>query len=136
MNEETSQALETRESGDLQTGEGTRPGPVFTPAVDIFETESSITVLADLPGVTPGTLTIDLDDGVLTITGHSEDPEAEGESDVFREYRSGTFRRTFTLSEIVDQAGIDARLTDGVLRLDLPKVEKAKPTRIQVTAGD
>lgn len=135
MDEERGRALEARESGDLQTSEGTRPGPMYAPAVDIFETAEAITVLADLPGVTPDTLSIDLDDGVLTITGHRHDPEGEGEFDVIREYLPGTFRRRFTLSEVVDQAGIDATMSDGVLRLALPKIDQARPTKIEVKSG-
>jgi HSP20 family protein len=59
-------------------------------------------------------------------------PEASGESEVLREYRPGTFFRQFTLAESIDQAKIDAKLNDGVLRLQLPKVERAKPRQITV----
>ena len=112
--------------------EQTRPGPVYTPAADIFETESAITVLADMPGVKAQDLTIDLHDSVLSLTGRITNVEAAGEVDVLREYRSGTFYRRFTLAETIDQAKIDAKLTDGVLRLELPKVEKARPRQISV----
>lgn len=135
MNEETGRALETRGEGELQANEGTRPGPVFAPPVDIFETYEAITVLADLPGVTPNQLSIDLNEDVLTITGHSEEPEAEAETGVVREYRCGTFQRRFTLSELVDQAGIEATIADGVLRLELPKIDRAKPMKIKVKAS-
>jgi HSP20 family molecular chaperone IbpA len=115
--------------------EQTRPGPVYTPATDIFESDDAITVLADMPGVTAQDLTIDLRENVLTLTGRvTAQPSAE-ELVVLREYDSGTFFRQFTLSETIDQAKIDARLTDGVLRLELPKVEKAKPRQITVRAG-
>jgi len=115
--------------------EMTRPGPVYTPAVDIFETEHSITVLADMPGVDPADLNIDLRESVLTLTGRATTSEGAKESAVLREYQTGTFRRQFTLSEAIDQSKIDARLTDGVLRLELPKVEKAKPRQIAVKAS-
>jgi HSP20 family protein len=114
--------------------EQTRPGPVFTPAVDIFETENAITVLADMPGVKAENLDIDLRESVLTLTGQVTPPEGAKDSAVAREYRTGTFFRRFTLSETIDQAKIDARLTDGVLRLELPKVEKARPRQITVRA--
>lgn len=135
MKSESGHALETRESGDLQATEGTRPGPVLAPAVDIFESADTITVLADIPGVTPDKLNIDLDDNVLTITGHCDDPDREDEADVMREYRCGTFQRRFTLSELVDQSGIDATISDGVLTLTLPKVDRAKPMKIRVKAA-
>jgi HSP20 family protein len=112
--------------------EQTRPGPVFSPAVDIFENDNSITVLADMPGVKAQDLQIDLRESVLTLTARVTTPESPNESEVLREYRSGTFFRQFTLSETINQTGIDAKLTDGVLRLELPKVEKAKPRQITV----
>jgi HSP20 family protein len=119
-------------AGVPTVAEQTRPGPVYSPAVDIFENENSITVLADMPGVRAQDLQIDLHESVLTLTGRVTTPETPGESNVLREYRSGTFVRQFTLSETINQAGIDAKLTDGVLRLELPKVEKAKPRQITV----
>jgi HSP20 family protein len=115
--------------------EQTRPGPVYTPATDIFENDTAITVLADMPGVKPQDLTVDLRENVLSLTGRVTAPEKPAESDVLREYHTGTFFRQFTLSETIDQAKIDAKLTDGVLRLELPKVEKAKPRQITVRSG-
>ena len=115
--------------------EQTRPGPVYTPPADIFETENVITVLADMPGVKAQDLKIDLHDSVLSLTGRITSVEATGEVDVLREYRSGTFYRRFTLAETIDQAKIDAKLTDGVLRLELPKVERARPRQISVRTG-
>jgi HSP20 family protein len=112
--------------------EQTRSGPVYSPPVDIFENDNSITVLADMPGAKAQDLKIDLRESVLTLTARVMAPEGPNESEVLREYRSGTFFRQFTLSETIDQAGIDAKLTDGVLRLELPKVEKARPRQITV----
>jgi HSP20 family molecular chaperone IbpA len=112
--------------------EQTRPGAVYSPSVDIFENDNAITVLADMPGVKAQDLKIDLRDSVLTLTGRVSAPDRAKESDVLREYQSGTFFRQFTLSETIDQAKIDATLTDGVLRLELPKVEKARPRQITV----
>jgi HSP20 family molecular chaperone IbpA len=120
------------ENAGVTRAEQTRPGPVFSPAVDIFENDTSITVLADMPGVKAQDLQIDLRESVLTLTGRVAMPESAKESEVVREYRSGTFFRQFTLSETINQTGIDAKLTDGVLRLELPKVEKAKPRQITV----
>ncbi len=112
--------------------ENTHAGPVYTPAVDIFETDNAITVLADMPGVEPSNLTIDLRESILTLVGRVTSSETTKESLVLREHASGTFMRQFTLSEAIDQARIDAKLTDGVLRLELPKVEKVKPRQIAV----
>lgn len=112
--------------------EQTRPGPVYSPAVDIFENDNSITVLADMPGVKAEDLKIDLRESVLSLTGRVTSAVGAKETDVLREYQTGTFFRQFTLSETIDQAKIDAKLTDGVLRLELPKVEKVRPRQITV----
>ena len=130
--ETRTQVQQSEKAGVPAVPEQTRPGPVYTPAVDIFETENAITVLADLPGVKAQDLDIDLRESVLTLTGPVTPPDGPKETGVLREYRTGTFFRQFTLSETINQAKIDAKLTDGVLRLELPKVEKARPRQITV----
>ena len=133
MTTDTPQGLQTRETRDIAaTTEATRPGMLLTPPVDIFEDLNAITVLADMPGVKPGHLTIDLHDGVLTITGHAEAPDGSNEAAVFHEYRAGTFQQSFTLSEAIDQGQIQATLKHGILRLRLPKAERAKPRQIKI----
>jgi len=133
MATETTTNVQRTDNGKVPGGpEQTRPGPVYSPVVDIFEDDSSITVLADMPGVKAQDLTIDLRESVLTLTGRASALESEREADVLREYEPGTFTRQFSLSETIDQAKIDARLVDGVLRLELPKVEKARPRQINV----
>jgi HSP20 family molecular chaperone IbpA len=112
--------------------EQTRSGPVYTPAADIFEDEQAITVLADMPGVTVSDLTIDLRENVLTLVGAAKGATGSTESYVLQEFEPGTFLRQFTLAETIDQSKIDAQLTNGVLRVVLPKVEKAKPRQISV----
>lgn len=115
--------------------EQTKPGPVFTPAVDIFETEKEITLLADLPGVKSNDLNVDLRYNVLTLTADVTPWERSEEENLLIEYEIGRYFRQFTLSEVIDQEKIDAQLNDGVLRLSLPKVEKATPRKISVKAG-
>jgi HSP20 family protein len=119
----------------VPSAEQTRSGPVFIPTVDIFETETALTVVADIPGVKAQDLTIDLRENLLTLIGDVAPLEGPDESDVFREYRTGRYLRQFTLAETIDQAQIKAQLSDGVLRLTLPKVEQAKPRQIPVQAG-
>jgi HSP20 family molecular chaperone IbpA len=115
--------------------EQTKPGPVFTPNVDIFETEKAITLLVDMPGVRAKELNVDLRDDTLTLTADVlPNVEAPGEK-IYAEYETGRFYRQFSLSELIVQEKIDAKLSDGVLRLTLPKVEKATPRRIPVQAG-
>ncbi|MBW2407212.1 MAG: Hsp20/alpha crystallin family protein [Deltaproteobacteria bacterium] len=112
--------------------EQTQPGVVFTPGVDIFETERELTLLADLPGVTAENLTIDLRENTLTLTGEVAPFETANEQDILIEYEIGKYYRQFSLSNVIDQSKIDAKLVDGVLRLTLPKVEEAKPRKIEV----
>jgi HSP20 family protein len=133
--EKTQGLSTTREAHDIASAEATRPGLLLTPPVDIFEDPSAITVLADMPGVTAEHLTIDLHEGVLTITGHAAAAEGPSEVAVSREYLAGTFQRSFALSEAIDQAGIQATLRSGVLRLRLPKAERAKPRQIAIQTG-
>jgi HSP20 family protein len=136
MNESSSKELKVQEKKEVGTAsEQTRPGGVFAPQVDIFETDQQITLLADLPGVAPENLTVDLRDNILTLTGEVISLENADEKELFIEYEVGRYYRQFTLSDIIDQKRIDARLKDGVLRLTLPKVEKASPRKVTVTAG-
>ena len=136
MTETATKELQAKEKMEVAPPvEQTKPGKVFTPAVDIFETEKEITLLADLPGVKTEHLTIDLSDDVLTLTGEVKPFEGPDEEDILIEYEVGNYYRQFTLPELIDQNKIDARLNDGVLRLTLPKVEKAKPRQITIKAG-
>ncbi|MBU1171981.1 MAG: Hsp20/alpha crystallin family protein [Proteobacteria bacterium] len=128
--------LQAKDKKELKaSGEQTKPGPVFTPSVDIFETETSLTLLADLPGVSAEGLDIDLHDDTLSIIGNIVPDKAQGETRLLKEFEMGQYSRKFTLSEVIDQAKIKADLADGVLRLNLPKVEKAKPRKITVTGS-
>ncbi len=115
--------------------ERTRPGPVFVPAVDIFETEEEITLLADMPGVSSEHVNIDLHENQLTISGEVKPQTSDTEKYLLQEYKVGTFHRHFNLSDRIDQSAITASVKDGVLRLVLPKAEKAKPRKIEVKAG-
>jgi HSP20 family protein len=124
--------LTRRDENQAVSGaERTRNEPVYTPAVDIYETQDDLVLLADLPGVTKQDLTIKLDDEILTIEGAAQASAAPGQQ-LLNEYASGTFYRQFTVGEAIDREKIDASLKNGVLELVLPKAEKAKPKRIQV----
>ena len=115
--------------------EQTRPGVVFTPDVDIFENDKQITLLADMPGVAADDINIDLNDNVLSISGEVKPFQDEGESNVLVEFEIGRYSRQFTLSDVIDQGKIEAKHDDGVLRLTLPKAEKAVPRQIAVNEG-
>lgn len=136
MTEAEKKEIQVREKQEVASPtEPTRPGLVFTPDVDIYESETDITLLADLPGVAADGISIDLRDDVLTLTGDALSTAGENETPLLVEYQTGRYRRQFTLSEVIDQSRIDAKFTDGVLRLTLPKVAKATPRKIEVQAG-
>lgn len=115
-------------------GERVRPGRVFLPAVDIYETPEALVVVADLPGVSSEGLTLDLKENVLTISGKVT-PPPEKETILDQEYAIGDFHREFEVGELIDQEKIEAVLKDGVLTLTLPKAERARPRRIEVKTG-
>ena len=105
------------------------------PAVDVFEDESGITVLADMPGVPKEALEIKVEGDALSIEGAVQPSTPECLEALYAELRIGRFRRTFTLSRELDTTRIDAGLKDGVLTQRIPKMEHAQPRRIQVNAA-
>ena len=119
-----------------KTTEQTRPGRYFLPDVDIAEDEDGLWLWADLPGVDKNSLSIDLSDDVLTLQGDVSLKDYDGLQPVYTEYNVGHFQRRFALPDAGrwDRDKISARLADGVLELRLPKAERAKPRRIDVTA--
>jgi HSP20 family protein len=100
------------------------------PPVDIYETPDGLVLLADMPGVAPSDLTIRLEDNILTIQGKAK--HAIDKEPIYREFELVKFFRQFELSDQVDQEKIAARLNHGVLMLELPRAEKAKPRQIPV----
>jgi HSP20 family protein len=115
--------------------EPTRPGAYFQPNVDIYETPEELIVLADMPGVVPDEVDVNLEGDQLTIEGRVKPDDYSGLRPLYVEYGLGGFYRRFTLGEAIDRDGIKARLRDGVLDLRLPKAEQARPRRISVQAA-
>lgn len=108
--------------------------PALIPLVDVSEDDNGITVTADLPGARRDTLSLNVDGDTLTIEAPiSLDAPSELQA-VYAEVRSGRYRRSFTLSRELDSQRIEATLKDGVLSLRVPKLEKARPRRIEVQA--
>ena len=131
-----SKELQVKEKQEVATpAEQTRPGRVFTPAVDIFETEGEIVLLADMPGVAPEDIEIDLRDDMLTLSGDVALSGAGDGAEVLVEFDTGRYYRQFTLSEAIDQTKIEATSDQGVLRLCLSKAAKAVPRKIAVAAS-
>jgi HSP20 family protein len=108
----------------------------WLPAVDVSETESQLTVRAELPGMSQDDIEINLQENVLTLKGEKKQETKEEKENFHRVERSyGSFSRSFTLPSGVKAADINATFKDGVLEITLPKVEEAKPKKIAITAG-
>jgi HSP20 family protein len=131
----TPQELSVRTKQELKGDETTRPGRTFVPDVDICETADSLWLWADMPGVEEDSIQVNLADGVLSIEGRVAVKEYENLSPVYAEYNVGNYARRFTLSSNIDPDRIKARMTNGVLELELPKAERAKPRRIPISSN-
>jgi HSP20 family protein len=108
---------------------------MFAPMVDVFEDDDNIELRAELPGLKPNEVEIDVTDNVLTLSGERKlehDEEREGYRKIERSY--GRFSRSFTLPRNVDTENIKAEMNEGVLSLTLPKREVQKARRIEVKA--
>jgi len=105
------------------------------PAVDVFEDESGITLLADMPGVPRDQLELKVEGDALSIEGSVGAMGPDNLEAVYAEVRVPRYRRTFTLSRELDSSRIDASLKDGVLTLRIPKQAHAQPRRIQIQAS-
>ena len=125
-------SLREKEEIKKEEGEPTQAGVYYSPTVDIYETDDSITLLADLPGVGKEHLDINVEDKQLIITGLVEEPEERLQS-IYAEYGIGGYTRSFKLGDTIDQAGINASLKDGVLTLVLPKAERLKPRKVEIS---
>jgi len=102
------------------------------PALNILENQDGWIVEADVPGLTMDQLNVEVDGNELHIAGKREWETREGETFVRTERASGEFRRTLSLPTDINLDGVDAKLTNGVLSITLPKAETAKPRRIEV----
>lgn len=91
----------------------------LTPPVDIYETNKEVVIIADMPGVSKDKIELNVVDNQLTIVGHFQ-TSREGKS-LIRECPISDYYRTFKLSDIIDTENIQAKISDGILRLSLPK---------------
>jgi HSP20 family protein len=108
----------------------------WVPSVDVSETDGEYQIKAEIPDVKKEDVRVTLEDGVLTIQGERKQEKEEKGKKYHRIERSyGSFVRSFTLPDLVDEEKVKAEFKDGVLNLKLPKSEKAKPKAIEVTVG-
>ena len=121
---------------EIQTARNSESGYTsssITPAVDIVEDGSGITLYADLPGVTKEKLNLRIEQDALIIEGGIE-PHAAFETEAqHTEIDAPGYRRAFTLSKELDAEKISAQFANGVLKLHIPKAEHAQPKRIDIS---
>jgi len=123
--------MDTKQEIVRREASGNEVASLFPP-VDVIEDDNGITLTADLPGVTKENLAIRVDADMLTIEGAVTLGELQNMEPVYAEIRAAQYKRTFTLSRELDAAQIAASIKDGVLTLHVPKLEQAKPRRIEV----
>lgn len=120
-------AMPTRDSG-LFGG--------WTPTLDVYDENDSFLVKVELPGMKKEDIDISLREGVLTVSGERKQEHEAKEGESFRSERYfGRFQRSVTLPAMVDASKVTATYKDGVLTIDLPKAEEAKPKRIEVSVS-
>jgi HSP20 family protein len=127
-----------REMQDLMEGFwGTDGGQLakvrFVPSIDLVEGENEFTVTVDLPGLKPEEVKVELKGDSLWITGERKEEKEEKGKTYHRIERSyGEFRRVLPLPSAVKEGAIEAKFTDGMLKVTLPKAEEAKTKHIEV----
>lgn len=116
-------------------GEEARSEATLLPPVDVVEDASGITLYADLPGVPKDKLNLQIEGGTLTIEGEVALQVPEGMEATHVEVSLPRYRRAFTLSKELDVDKVVAELSNGVLKLQIPKAAHAQPRRIEITSG-
>ena len=107
----------------------------WLPAVDVFDNKDSVVVKAELAGMDPDDIQIEVEDNVLTVKGERKFEETVDEERYYRvERRYGSFQRSLALPQGVKPDDISASYEDGILVITVPKVEEEKPKRIEVKA--
>ena len=114
--------------------EQTRSDKLYTPITDIYESHEQLVLLSDMPGVKQDGVDVTLEQNILTIYGHVEQPDFPGYNLTYAEYGIGGYKRVFALSNEIDRDGIQASVKNGVLKLVLPKSKRAMPRKIAVQA--
>lgn len=129
----STQELQVQKKRELENKEETTiPVRLFMPAADIYEAQDALIVILEMPGVEKSNVDIHFEDGVLSVEGRLDPSKYKGLLPLYTEYNIGHYSRSFRLSSKIDQNKIGAEMKDGVLSLQLPKVEEAKPRTIPV----
>ena len=105
----------------------------WMPAMDVYETDEKVVVAVELPGIKAEDVEVSVEDSTLTVSGKREFASEVTEESYHRiERRYGSFSRAVSLPPQVDTAKVEARFEDGILTVEVPKVEKVKPKKIQI----
>jgi len=127
------QELQVQEKREVERQqEATVPARAFLPPTDIFESDDVLTLVMEMPGVDREAVDVNVENGVLRVEGRLDFSKYEGMQPVYTEYNIGHYRRSFSLSNKIDQSKIGAEMKDGVLTITLPKAEEAKPRKISI----
>ncbi|OZC86028.1 heat-shock protein Hsp20 [Rhodococcus sp. 06-418-5] len=118
-------------SAMLGASSGSDRAPRFMP-MDLYKVDDHYVLSADLPGIDPGSIDVDVDRGTLTLTAHRSAPENTGVQWITSERFAGTFRRQVSLGDGVDTERISAAYDNGVLSITIPLAERAKPRKIDI----
>ena len=119
--------------GPAPSGDAGNGGSTWLPALDVWETEDELVLAVDLPGIEEKDISVEVDDGVLTVSGERSRETEEKNDRYYRfERRFGQFSRSVTLPQGIDASGVKAEFENGVLQVHIPKPEERKPTRIQI----
>ncbi len=114
------------------------PGTVWRPAIDVMRDDGNLVVRADVPGIKPKEVKVEVEDGILTVSGqHEEKKEEKDKSFLRRECRYGSFSRSLALPDGVDAKKIKAETHDGIVEvtIPLPKAPEKKKIEIKTTAA-
>lgn len=127
--------VEKEEVEVVEGAERTRPVKAYVPRADIYETDDSLVIVADMPGVDENNVDITLEKNVLNLKGTVDFETPENYSLAYAEYEVGDYERSFTLSDEIDRDKIEATISDGVLRVFLAKAGPAKTKKISVKSA-
>jgi HSP20 family protein len=118
-------------------GAGDRETRTWVPPVDAWETEDEIVYAFDLPGIPEDKISVEFEDGALTVSGERERTQEVSQDRLYRyERRFGSFSRTIGLPQGVSEDSVNADYKDGVLEVRVQKPEQPKPRRIQIGSGE
>ena len=126
--------LDVLTRGLLNSQTGSNRAPRFMP-MDLCKIDDHYVLTADLPGVDPGSVDVDVDSGTLTISAHRTARSEDAVQWLSNERFFGTYRRQLSLGEGIDASAISATYENGVLTVTIPLAERAKPRKVEIAHG-